>query len=51
MVGRLPYFACAAMGARGAASLDLLAMQVRTVMAQLGVRNVEELRRLKVEIG
>ncbi|MFN3259713.1 MAG: alpha-hydroxy acid oxidase [Pikeienuella sp.] len=51
MVGRLPYFACAAMGARGAASLDLLAMQVRTVMAQLGVRNVEELRRLKVEIA
>ncbi|WP_340109064.1 alpha-hydroxy acid oxidase [Pikeienuella sp. HZG-20] len=49
MVGRLPYFACAALGARGAAALDLLAMQVRTVMVQLGVRNLDELMRLKVE--
>ncbi len=51
MVGRLPYYACAALGARGAAVLDLLAMQVKTVMVQLGVRNLEELRALKVEIS
>lgn len=51
MVGRLPYYACAALGARGAASLDLLAMQVKTTMVQLGVRNFDELMKLKVEIG
>lgn len=51
MVGRLPYYACAAMGERGAASLDLLMLQLETVMRQLGVRSVEELRRLKVEQG
>lgn len=51
MVGRLPYFACAALGARGAAALDLLAMQVKTVMVQLGVRNLAELRALRVDFG
>ncbi|QIE55730.1 alpha-hydroxy-acid oxidizing protein [Pikeienuella piscinae] len=51
MVGRLPYYACAALGARGAASLDLLALQVKTTMIQLGVRNFDELMKLKVEMG
>lgn len=50
LAGRLPYMACAALGARGAASLDLLALQVRTVMVQLGVRSYDELRRLKVDV-
>lgn len=49
LVGRLPYFACAALGARGAAVLDLLALQVRTVMVQLGVRNLDELMKLRVD--
>lgn len=51
LVGRLPYMACAALGGRGAAVLDLLALQVRTVMVQLGVRNREELMRLRLDIG
>ena len=49
MIGRLAYYACAAMGERGANVLDLLALQVRTVMVQLGVRNPDELMKLKVE--
>ncbi|MFV0474406.1 MAG: alpha-hydroxy acid oxidase [Pikeienuella sp.] len=51
MVGRLPYFACAALGERGAMVLDMLALQVRSVMTQLGVCNIEELRKLRVDIG
>jgi isopentenyl diphosphate isomerase/L-lactate dehydrogenase-like FMN-dependent dehydrogenase len=43
MVGRLPYYAMAGYGDRGAAALDLLALQVRTVMMQIGVRRVEDL--------
>lgn len=49
MFGRLAYFACAALGAQGANVLDLLALQVRTVMVQLGVRSFDELMRLKIE--
>lgn len=51
MIGRLPYYACGALGARGAAVLDLLALQVRTVMIQLGVRNLDELMKLKMNIA
>ncbi|MEX2519795.1 MAG: alpha-hydroxy acid oxidase [Paracoccaceae bacterium] len=51
MVGRMPYYACGALGARGAAVLDLLALQVRTVMVQLGVRNFDELMKLKMDIA
>lgn len=51
LVGRLPYMACAALGGRGAAVLDLLALQVRTVMVQLGVRNYDELMKLRLDVG
>lgn len=40
MVGRLPYYAMAGYGDRGAAALDLLALQVKTVMQQIGVRRL-----------
>lgn len=49
MVGRLPYYACAALGERGASVMDLLMLQYKTVMVQLGVRTVEELRKLRVD--
>ncbi|MEL7464886.1 MAG: alpha-hydroxy acid oxidase [Pseudomonadota bacterium] len=50
MIGRLAYYAMAAMGAQGAAVLDVLALQIRTVMVQLGVRNFDELMKLKVQV-
>lgn len=51
MLGRLPYLACAALGGRGANVLDMLIYQVRVAMLQLGVRNLEELRALRVDLG
>ncbi|MEM8754071.1 MAG: alpha-hydroxy-acid oxidizing protein, partial [Pseudomonadota bacterium] len=50
MVGRLAYYACAALGERGANVLDMLALQVRTVMVQLGVRDFDELMALRVDV-
>lgn len=46
LVGRLPYYAMAGYGDRGAAALDLLALQVRTVMTQVGVRQLADLQGL-----
>ena len=48
MVGRLPYFATAGLGESGAAVLDMLSIQVRAQMVQLGVRNLAELRALRL---
>ncbi len=46
MVGRLPYYAMAGYGDRGVASLDLLDLQIRTVMKQMGLRQLSELSSL-----
>ncbi|MEM7522372.1 MAG: alpha-hydroxy acid oxidase [Pseudomonadota bacterium] len=50
MIGRLAYYACAALGGQGANVLDMLALQVRTVMVQLGVRTFEELMALRLDV-
>lgn len=50
LLGRLPYMACAALGGRGANVLDMVALQVRTVMVQLGVRNIDELMKLRLDV-
>lgn len=49
MIGRLAYYACAALGPQGANVLDMLALQIRTVMVQLGIRNFDELMKLRVD--
>lgn len=51
LVGRLAYYAAAALGPRGAAVLDLVALQIRDVMVQMGVRSLDELMALKMEIA
>ena len=51
MIGRLAFYAAAALGPQGAQVLDLMKLQVKTVMTQLGIRSLGELKDLKMDIS
>ncbi|MGB0507230.1 MAG: alpha-hydroxy acid oxidase [Pikeienuella sp.] len=50
LVGRLPYYAMGGLGDRGVGALDLLALQVRAVMTQLGIAKLDELASIKMDL-
>ena len=51
MIGRLAFYAAAALGPDGAQVLDLMKLQIKTVMTQLGIRSLDELKDLKMDIS
>ena len=51
MIGRLAFYAAAALGPQGANVLDLMKLQIKTVMTQLGIRSLDELKDLKMDIA
>ncbi|MEM7268406.1 MAG: alpha-hydroxy acid oxidase, partial [Pseudomonadota bacterium] len=51
MIGRLAYYAAAALGEDGSQVLDLMKLQIRTVMTQLGIRSLDELDSIEMKIG
>ena len=51
MIGRLAFYAAAALGPQGAQVLDLMKLQVKTVMTQLGIRSLDDLKDLRMDIS
>lgn len=50
LTGRLPYYAMGGLGDKGVGALDLLALQVRTVMTQIGVSKLDQLAAIRMDL-